>query len=84
MKDFKKLYVGLLKHLADDIIKTKRVGKKGILSYSLNENIIRYHLELNRLGKWHNNFDEYFIKKFDIVENVIDNDEEDDDDIIYW
>jgi hypothetical protein len=69
MKDFKTLYVGLVKHLAGGIIKTIQKGKKKVTIYEMNNKLIEYHLELSKWGNWHNNFHDEFTKRFSIVEN---------------
>jgi hypothetical protein len=61
------LYVGLLKHLADDIINIKRVGKRKISVYSLNEELIKYHLELCKMGPLYNNLHDDIKIRFQIT-----------------
>ena len=81
-KQFKILYVSMIKNICgNEIIKTIQIGKKKISTYNLNGDAIKYHLELDKLGKYHNNFHTEYVERFNIIENKIDVDE---DDIIYY
>jgi hypothetical protein len=67
MREFKIFYIGLLRHLADDIINIKQIGKRKISVYSLNEELIKYHLEFCKMGPLYNNLHDDIKIRFQIT-----------------
>ena len=72
-KELKQLYVGIIKHIAsNDIISSKqdgksKDGKRKEYSYSLDETLIKYHLELNKyINKNGKHFHSGFVERFGI------------------
>ena len=68
-KDLLYLYLLMIRHLTNgDIITTTRSNKaadRKTYYYSLNENFIKYHIELNEYSsKYHKNYHERFINKY--------------------
>jgi predicted GIY-YIG superfamily endonuclease len=76
IKEYKYLYVMMLKNITDiNFIESSRIKKRKATNFqeyvfSINEDIIEYHISIDKVKR---NYDKDIIKKYNIIENMNDN-----------